>query len=104
MSFGDIFGKTWKEYRANFWTNIGLLFVFYVFPVLVVFGMLAAWFFGVGLDVSVASLLEHSLLISGLTSDPASSAAFLSEFWVFVQDAIPLIVAAIVLGILLGFS
>lgn len=106
MSFGDLFGKTWKEYRANFWTNVCLLSLFYVLPLLITYLIVLGLFFGFGYQNDVSSLVSQAVTLSaqkqaGMIAEynPEASIQFWNDFGSFLLRVWSLILGAIVLFI-----
>ncbi len=56
MEFGELFGKSWKEYKSNFGVFFKIFLWFYMLP-LIVFGILSLVFLGELQNSSVGSLI-----------------------------------------------
>ena len=56
MGFGEVFGESWRDYKANFKEISKVQFMFYVLPYLIVAGIIVFLFFSMGIYDGVKDL------------------------------------------------
>ncbi|MBM3233128.1 hypothetical protein FJZ18_03120 [Candidatus Pacearchaeota archaeon] len=112
MGFGEVFGESWRDYKANFKEMSKVQLLFYILPYLVVTGIVIFLFYSMGIYDGVKDFYTQSMstlqeIISRTVIDPTYSpqdSDITDQLSIFVTkllyDSIPFILISLFLVII----
>ncbi len=68
MGFGNVFGRSWRDYKANFGPIFKLLLIFYALPILVLFILSSWWMVHNGLAGQIVSTYNSMNSFGNITA------------------------------------